>query len=128
MMATLRQEFEPHLLSPDGLHPDAASCAKAWNVETSSDERLEGMISLAEEWLKLCTKSRMGVNKRVPSSFGLSKICERYHGGARVLNGPFLMACHRLGFMMEQQPPRFVAKLGRDDCNAWISVCSWPGD
>jgi hypothetical protein len=124
---TLRGEFEPLLISPDGLHPDAESCGKAWNAETSSDARLESMIALAAEWLRTCTRSRSGVNRRIPSSFGLSKICERYHGGKRVFNGALVMAAHRAGFELEPQPPRFVEKLGRNDANAWISICSWPG-
>jgi hypothetical protein len=123
---TLRQEFEPLLLSPDGLHPDAAACAKAWDRETSRDERLEGMIELADEWLRTCTRSK-SINRRVPSSFGLSKIAERWSGG-RILSGTLLMAAARLGFMMEMQEPRFVAKLGRDDCNAFLNICSWPSD
>ena len=81
------------------------------------------MIALADEWLKLCTRSR-SVNRRLPSSFGLSKICSRWHDGKRVLNGPFLMACHRAGYEMEVQPPKFVAKIGRDDANAWISIAA----
>jgi hypothetical protein len=128
---TLREEFEPVLISPDGLEPDAASCAASWNRETSSDERLEAMIALVDEWLAECTKSSR-INKRVPSSFGLKNICSRWHGkngwGPKILNGPFLMACHRRGYRMEAQPPRFVGKIQRNDANAWISISHWPDD
>jgi hypothetical protein len=128
----LREEFEPLLLSPDGLHPDAEACADAWDRETSSDARLNEMIALADEWLRRCAKSRSGVNRRVPSSFGLKNIASRWHGrdghGPQILNGAFLMACHRLGFEMEPQEPRYVAKLKRHDANAWINIASWPSD
>jgi hypothetical protein len=131
-MVSLREEFEPLLISPDGLHPDAAVCAAAWDRETSSDERLSEMINLSSEWLERCARSRSGVNKRIPSSFGLKNICSRWHGrdgqGPRILNGCFLMACHRLGFEMEPQPPRFVRKLGRCDANAYVSIAAWPSD
>jgi hypothetical protein len=124
----LRDEFEkPALISPDGLHGDAASCSLAWDRETSSDERLEAMIALADEWLLRCTRSK-SVNMRIPSSFGLKNIASRYHGGALILNGAFLMAAHRLGFQMERQAPRFVAKLGRVDANAFLNITSWPSD
>jgi hypothetical protein len=124
---SLRDEFEPLLLSPDGLHPDAAACAKAWDRETSTEVRLENMISLATAWLAHCKRSKAGINRRV-SSFGLSKICERWNGGLRVLNGCFLMAAHRAGYEMEAQPPRYVAKIGRNDANAFLNICSWPDD
>jgi len=110
-------------ISVDGLHQTAEQCRAAWDRETSSDQKLETMIALADEWLKLCTRSR-SVNRRLRSSFGLSKICSRWHDGKRVLNGPFLMACHRAGYEMEVQPPKFVAKIGRDDANAWISIAA----
>jgi hypothetical protein len=130
-MSSLREEFEKVLLSPDGLHSDAEACAKAWDAETSSDERLSEMIELAAEWLRLCTRSR-SVNTRTPSSFGLKNICSRWHGrdghGPRILNGVFLMACHRLGFLMQAQPPRYVEKIGRCDANAWINIATWPSD
>ena len=70
--------------------PNCEQCCAAWDRETSSDQKLETMIALADEWLKLCARSR-SVNRRLPSSFGLSKICSRWHDGKRVLNGPFLM-------------------------------------
>jgi hypothetical protein len=113
---SLRAEFEPLRLSPDGLHPDAESCRKAWDRETSSDARLEAMVALAAEWLALCTKSK-SVNRRVPSSYGLKSIASRWHGqdgfGPMILNGCFLMAADRAGFDMEPQPPHFVHKLKR---------------
>jgi hypothetical protein len=124
----LRQEFEPLLLSPDGLHPDAKACAAAWGRETSSDARLEAMIALADEWLRLCSRSRSGINRRIPSSYGLKNICQRYHGGERILNGCFIMAAHRLGFMMEAQEPRYIDKIGRVDSNAFLNICAWPSD
>jgi hypothetical protein len=130
-MASLREDFEPMLLSPDGLHGDAEACALAWNAETSSDERLEGMIELADEWLRLCTRIR-SVNTRAPSSYGLKNICSRWHGrdglGPKILNGAFLMAAYRLGFLMERQPPRFVEKIGRCDANAFLNIAHWPHD
>jgi hypothetical protein len=124
---SLRDEFEKLKISPDGLHPDAKSCAAAWNRETSTDERLARMIDLAEQWL-LCCKPSKSVNKTAPSSFGLAKICSRWHGGARVLSGCLLMAASRLGYQMEAQPPMFIEKIGRNDANAWISITSWPRD
>jgi hypothetical protein len=131
-MPSLRSEFEPLLFSPDGLHSDAAACAKAWDRETATDERLSEMIALSDEWLRRCTRSHMGVNKRVPSSFGLKNIASRWHGrdgyGPQILNGAFLMAAHRLGFEMEAQPSRFVRKIKRHDANAWINIVAWPGD
>ena len=130
-MPSLRSEFEPLLISPDGLHPTAAACAKAWDAETATDERLAEMIALADEWLKLCTRSR-SVNTRTPSSYGLKSICSRWYGrdgyGPKILNGCFLMACHRLGFAMQAQPARFVQKIGRCDANAWINIAAWPSD
>jgi hypothetical protein len=130
-MPSLREEFELLLISPDGLHPDAAACAAAWDRETSSDERLSEMIALSDEWLRRCIKSR-SINRRVPSSFGLAKICSRWHGrdghGPRILSGCLLMAADRLGFQMEAQPPRFIDKIGRVDANAWINIGAWPSD
>jgi hypothetical protein len=38
------------------------------------------------------------------------------------------MAAHRLGYKLEPQPPRHVAKLNRDDCNAFLNICGWPRD
>jgi hypothetical protein len=70
--------------------------------------------------------------QRVPTSYGLKSIASRWHGrgghAPQILNGAFLMAAHRRGFAMEPQPARYVSKIGRDDCNAWISICSWPDD
>ena len=98
-----------------------ASCAAAWDREASTDDRLAFMIEQASEWLSHCVPSK-AINRTTPSSLGLSKIAGRWHGGARILNGCFLMAAHRAGYQMEPQPPRFVAKLGRGDANAWISI------
>jgi hypothetical protein len=126
-MASLREEFEPLLLSPDGLHPDAEACAEAWDREKTSEAELEAMIALADEWLRRCTRSR-SVNVRIPSSFGLKNIASRYHGGAMILNGCFLMAAARLGFQMERQAPRYVAKIGRVDANAFLNITAWPSD
>jgi hypothetical protein len=68
----------------------------------------------------------------VPSSFGLKNIASRWHGrdghGPQILNGCFLMAAARLGFQMEPQTPRYVAKIKRRDCNAFINIASWPND
>jgi hypothetical protein len=131
-MPSLREEFEPQLLSPDGLHGDAAACRKAWDNETSSDARLNEMIALSAEWLERCTRSRSGINRRIPSSFGLAHICSRWHGrdgsGPKILSGCLLMAARRLGFTMERQAPRFIRKIGRNDANAFLNIASWPGD
>jgi hypothetical protein len=131
-MVSLREEFEGHLLSPDGLHGDAEACAAAWDRERTGDEALEAMIGLSDEWLRRCTRSRSGVNRRVPSSYGLKNICSRWHGkdgfGPKILNGCFLMAAHRLGFEMEAQAPRYIDKIGRVDSNAFINISAWPSD
>jgi hypothetical protein len=129
---TLRKEFMPLLISPDGLHADAAACAKAWDRETSSDARLSEMINLSSEWLERCARSRSGVNRRIPSSFGLAHIASRWHGrdghGPQILSGCLLMAAHRLGFEMERQAPKFIRKIGRNDANAFLDIASWPAD
>jgi hypothetical protein len=38
------------------------------------------------------------------------------------------MACHRAGYEMDVQPPKFVAKIGRDAANAWMRIAAWPSD
>jgi hypothetical protein len=128
---SLRDEFEPHRLSPDGMHPDAAACGKAWDRETSDDAKLEGMIALADEWLRLCGRSK-DIDRTKPNSYSLKSICSRWHGkhgfGPMILNGCLLMAAHRLGFKMEQQTPRYVEKLKRFDANAFINISTWPYD
>jgi hypothetical protein len=128
-MPTLREEFEPHLLSPDGLHASAEDCRKAWDAETSTDARLAKMIGLADQWLRECTKSS-AINRRAPSSFMLSKIASRWFGrdgfGPRILHGCFLMSAHRAGFKMQPAPPRYVDKIKRNASEAFISIGSWP--
>jgi hypothetical protein len=126
---SLRAEFEPLLISPNGLHATAEECAAAWDREKTSDAQLCEQIALADEWLRKCTKSKT-IDRTKPSSYGLKSIASRWHGwggfGPQIFNGCFLMAASRLGFKMEPQPPRYVSKIKRNDCNAFLNIASWP--
>jgi hypothetical protein len=136
----LREEFEPVLISPHGLHFDAELCRRAWEdqIETATkhqpwqewEEVLRGEIAKADEWLRLCHRTKH-INKRTATSYGLKHIVEDWwiakHGGNGYLcNGCFLMAAYRLGFQMKGAPGRYCFKAGFVwDCfNAWINISS----
>jgi hypothetical protein len=126
--ATLRAEFEPVLISPYGLHRNAIECRQGWDREKGSDEKLAGMIYLADRWLRHCEPSRR-INYTIPNSFSLKRFAERWHaarmGGnvyGHMLHGCLLMACHRRGILMERckDDPRTAPD------RAHLGICSWP--
>jgi hypothetical protein len=125
---TLRAEFEKRLISPFGLHASADECRKAWDRERADDEKLSGMIYLADRWLAFCTPSQ-SINYSIPCSFSLKKFAERWHaarlGGnihGHMLHGTLLMACHRRGIKMERCADR--SEMAPD--RAHLGICSWP--
>lgn len=128
-MKTLRDEFEPLLISPLGIHPTAELCTAAWD-EDPCDDRLLEEIERAEIWLRLANRTRE-VNKRVGKSYGLKHGVEswfraRQRGDVFVSNGCFLMAAHRLGFKIEPSHGeyRLIGLIIRDTLNAWINISS----
>jgi hypothetical protein len=139
-MTGLREEFEPVLISPHGLHLDAELCRIAWEDEVESvtkhqswkewENHLREEIAKADEWLRLCGRTQY-VNKRVGTSYGLKHAVEhwyrsKYGGDGYLCNGCFLMAAHRLGFKMKGKPALYCFKKdGVYDCfNAWINISS----
>lgn len=129
----LRTEFEPLLISPYGLHLDAERAARCWDLTEQNgdtDEGLGGQIARADEWLRLCRRTKH-VNRKAGTSYGLKHAVERWHRGLTpsincyVQNGCFLMAAHRLGFKMLGYAGRYFEGRGRMawDChNAWINI------
>src|SRR5258708_8457676 len=104
----LGEEFEPELLSPQGLHLNSILCRRGWGTRlgTWPDAELAAQVSRAEEFLLLC-KPAAKPNPKIGSSYHLKHIVEAWYReryGARrnsyVSNGWFLMGAHRLGLRM----------------------------
>jgi hypothetical protein len=139
-MSGLREEFEPLLISPHGLHYDIERCRRAWDDEVEGatkhqtwdewEEHLRGEIAKADEWLRLQRRTKH-VNTRTSTSYGLKHVVEnwfwnKYGTNGYLCNGCFLMAAHRLGFKMKGCPSKYCFTGGYvNDCfNAWINISS----
>jgi hypothetical protein len=122
---TLRERFEPHLLSPLGAHLNAELCRKAWDEDRCSEARLSEEFERAVEWLSRRGK-RKNINRRVGTSYGLKHRVEAYFRelgiGVYIPNGVFLMAAHHLGFRLAKYEARYG---GHWDCwNAYLNISS----
>ena len=136
-MSGLREEFEPLLISPHGLHYTAELCRRAWDDEAENvsdwdrwEDHLRGEIAKADEWLRLQPRTKT-INTRTATSYGLKHVVEnwyrnKYGGNGYLCNGCFLMAAHRLGFKMKGRPGNYCFDGGyvRDCFNAWINISS----
>jgi len=141
---SLREEFEPLLISPHGLHSDAELARMGWDNEVAVatkhqpwpewEAHLRDEIARADEWLRLCGRT-IHVNTRCCTSYGLKHIAERWHvnsrgGNGYMSNGCFLMAASRLGFEMKGAWGNycFGGRYVWDTFNAWINIRnqSWP--
>jgi hypothetical protein len=133
----LREEFEPVLISPNGLHYTPELCRQSWDDEYEKhqpwekwDEVLREEIVKADEWLRLCTRTKQ-INKTIGTSYGLKHTLEHWWEKTKgvdgyVCNGCFLMAAHRLGFKMKGCPGSYCFRGGFvDDCfNAYLNISS----
>jgi hypothetical protein len=137
-MMSLREEFEPLLISDAGYHGSPELCKLAWDEEEAaflSPERQEKWerematheIANADAWLRLVTRTEK-VNERAGSSYGLKHRTEEWHHKAGrwgyCSNGHFLMAAKRLGFKMRPYWSHYYVASGtRWDCfNAYLNV------
>jgi hypothetical protein len=141
----LREDFEPFLLSPYGLHSSPELCRMAWDREVALatkdlpwpelEARLREEIARADAWLRLCDRTSR-VNPRIGSSYGLKHKAENWHrvrhpdGNSYMANGCFLMAADRLGFVLRGVPGNYCFEGGyiRDTHNALLNIRSgsWP--
>jgi hypothetical protein len=96
---TLREEFEPLLLSPSGYQASPEDCASDWDRTDYTDELLAREVAVATAWLGLLERTAK-VNP-YSSSYGLKHDCERY-SRFYVCNGAFIMAAIRSQFMVER--------------------------
>jgi hypothetical protein len=125
----LRREFEPLLISPYGCHLNADLCRRYWNSDRWSD--LAGEVACATAWLAGAAHTKR-VNGRAGTSYGLKHKAERWgkkNGLAGyVMNGCFLMAAKRGGFLIEPHEARYAGtpeggKGSTWDChNAYINI------
>jgi hypothetical protein len=74
---------------------------------------------------------RKTINRRIGSSYGLKHRVERWHrdqgnDDCYVANGCFLMAAHRLGFLIEPITGRYYGPGGPrwDSFNAFVNISS----
>ena len=77
-MTTLREEFEPQLISPHGAHLNTARCKRAWNEETWSEGFMREQVAVANVWLTQVASKRKTINKRVGSSYGVKHAVEHW--------------------------------------------------
>jgi hypothetical protein len=133
-MPTLREEFEPLLISPLGCHLNAELCRAAWDGNWS-EEDLKQMIAIADEWLRLQPRTTE-INVAAGTSYRLKDRIQPWwkslkrKGDGYVINGCFIMAAHRLGFQLRPSPPNYVtaATLRERDClNAYINISGRSG-
>jgi hypothetical protein len=96
---TLREEFEPLLLSPRGYQDSAEECARNWDQSDYTDELLAREVAVATAWLGLLERTAK-VNP-YSSSYGLKHICEHY-SRIYISNGSLIMGALRLGFLVER--------------------------
>ncbi len=129
---TLREEFEPLLISPRGCHLNAELCKSSWGDAPISDEQLLQQIERAEIWLDGCRRTKQ-INGNVGSSYGLKHRVESWWrnqkgdlGDVYVSNGCFLMAAHRMRFKIKPIPSRYCAGAGfiLDCYNAHLNISS----
>jgi hypothetical protein len=122
----LRDEFEPLLISPFGLHKDANLCLAYWGNEEGCPAEFER----AWEWLQLWPRTKK-INRSAGTSYGLKHAAERWHRNKRsgdpyISNGHLIMAAHRLGFAMEGIPANYCGpgprEFTRDICNVWLNI------
>jgi hypothetical protein len=126
---TLRDEFEPLLISWYGFHRGPAACKRAWACANPSGEKLAAEIARATEWLSRGPKTK-AINKKAGSSYSLKHIAERWHerrrpGNPYISSGALLMAAHRLKFAIE--PTGSWSGDERDFCNGWLGIATAAG-
>jgi hypothetical protein len=128
-MPTLREEFEPLLISPLGCHLNAELCRAAWDGNWS-EEDLKQMIAIADEWLRLQPRTA-DINTAAGTSYRLKDGIQPWwkslkrKGDGYVINGCFIMAAHRLDFQIRPTRPSFGRTgvvSGRDCLNAYINI------
>jgi hypothetical protein len=94
------------------------------------EEVLRGEAAKADEWLRLCSRT-IQINPRMGTSYGLKHAAEHWHCATKgrgfngyIANGCFLMAAHRLGFLMKGHPSRYYIGGGTEwDChNAYLNI------
>src|SRR5262245_25526040 len=128
-MKALRDEFEPLLISPRGIHPTFELCKAAWDEYRIIEDgcSLDEQIRRAHTWLSRADRTQ-GINKRAGTSSRLKHLVESWFSARQerdvsVSNGSFLMAAHRLGFKIEPSHIRHASGLIiRDGLNAYINI------
>jgi hypothetical protein len=118
----LREEFEPQLISPYGLHLDIARCARGWDTWPLDEAGLLAQIEAAAAWLSQVERTK-SINPRIGTSYELKHIAEAW-AGRYISNGCFLMAAHRLGFRMAgTEAIHWPSGPDRLDCwNTYIDI------
>ena len=91
------------------------------------EKAMEEEIAKADEWLKLCIRTRC-VNKRIATSYGLKHIVEHWWEKKHKQPGYLGNGC----FLMEGKPGNYCLGNGYSlDCfNAWINITTrgMPGE
>jgi hypothetical protein len=127
---SLREEFEPHLISPHGCHSDHERWERCWH------DIDEAEIERATAWLNPLRRTTRA-NPAAGSSYGLkhraSAWWERTRGGnGYICNGAFMMAAVRLGFKYKTIPGIYCNSLkpplDRDCLNAWLNIAKQSRD
>jgi hypothetical protein len=123
---SLRDEFEPRLISWFGFHPTADTCRRAWNSPAAHDEpRIKDEIARATEWLEQWTPTKT-INRKAGSSYGIKHIAERWHevrtpaANCYIGNGSLLMAAVRMGF--PATPTGMWSGDAREFSNGWLGL------
>src|SRR5215469_13451763 len=78
-MKALREEFEPLLISPSGIHPTAELCKAAWDEYRmiEDDCSMDEQIRRAHTWLSRVDRTQ-GINKRAGTSSKLKHLVESW--------------------------------------------------
>jgi hypothetical protein len=118
MSMSLREAFEPRLLSRFGYQRNAQVCAAEWDSYSKADTSMEQEIARATRWLAQVQQTKK-IN-RWNSSYGYKHMVERwsrwrYPGeNPYVANGCFIMAALRMGFLVQRCP--------HASPNAWLNI------
>jgi hypothetical protein len=112
MSRSLRPEFEPLKLSPQGFHDSAADCAAAWERWGDGDY-LASEIEYATQWLAGCNRTQRLTSY---TSYGYKHEAEHWYG-SYICNGALIMAAIRAGFKWRRcrdGSQNAVFNIGRD--------------
>jgi hypothetical protein len=122
---SLRDEFQPRLISWYGMHRDPELCHLAWAAAGDSEPQLADEIARASEWLSRWPKTT-NINRRAGTSYGLKHRAEDWYAArgtpCYISNGALLMAAHRLGFRLEP-----TENWSDGFANAWLNIASAAG-